>query len=62
MKVIIIGHSYVKDLMKLKYDPVQCENVVNEIQYMFQPVATYESLLKKCSIFDADSSYKIISL
>ena len=52
-KVVILGHSFVRDLAKAGFESFEVEGTAFKIECLFDPGASYISMLEKGEILDA---------
>ena len=58
MKLLIIGHSYVKDLSKLKINKIKIGETKVKIKYLYKAGGTYNSILDKTCILDQAEEFE----
>lgn len=52
MRVLLVGHSYVRDLMHLGYNTFHTEGEKFEVEYIYQSGANYDTYLNDTSLLD----------
>ena len=58
MKVLLFGHSYVKDLKNLGYKSFVSNNVTFQLEYLYQPGGSYELFLNDHSLLNSAFEYQ----
>ena len=58
MKLLIIGHSYVRDLYKLGLDDITIGKAKVEIKYLYKAGGNYSSILDKTCILDQAEEFE----
>lgn len=58
MKLLVFGHSYVRDLAKLNVNQMMIEQRSVEIKYVSKPGASYESINKQPELLTEAITYK----
>lgn len=57
MKVLVIGHSYVRDLSEFYRGSFVVEGTSFELKYLYKPGASYESLIDNTELFQDAIAY-----